>query len=45
MEWQGWAKPAEFQAANDALIQAIKDHHGSRVLPDQSHSEVGSGLG
>jgi SpoIIAA-like len=34
MEWQGWAKPAEFQAANDALIQAIKDHHGSRVPGD-----------
>jgi hypothetical protein len=34
MEWQGWAKPAEFRAANDALVQAIKDHRGSRVLGD-----------
>jgi len=34
MEWQGWAKPAEFQAANDALVEAIKDHHGSKVLGD-----------
>ena len=34
MEWQGWAKPAEFRAANDALVQAIRDHRGSRVLGD-----------
>jgi hypothetical protein len=26
IEWQGWAKPAEFRAANDALVEAIKDH-------------------
>ena len=34
MEWQGWARPAEFQAANNALVQAIIDHHGSKVLGD-----------
>ena len=40
MEWQGWARPAEFQAANDALVEAIKDHHGSRVLGDSRLMKV-----
>lgn len=34
VEWQGWARPAEFRAANDALVQAIKAHRGSRLLGD-----------
>ena len=34
IEWQGWADPAEFAAANDALILALKQHGGSRVLGD-----------
>ena len=40
MEWQGWAEPAEFRAANDALVQAIKDHGGSRVLGDTRQIKV-----
>jgi len=40
MEWQGWAKPAEFRAANDALVQAIREHHGSRVLGDSRQIKV-----
>ena len=40
MEWQGWAKPAEFRAANDALVQALKDHGGSRVLGDSRQIKV-----
>ena len=40
MEWQGWARPAEFRAANDALFQAIKDHHGSKVLGDSRRIKV-----
>lgn len=40
MEWQGWASPPEFRAANDALFQAIKDHHGSRVLGDSRRIKV-----
>ena len=40
MEWQGWAKPAEFRAANDALVQAIVDHHGSKVLGDSRQIKV-----
>jgi hypothetical protein len=40
MEWQGWAKPAEFQAANDALIQAITDHRGTKVLGDSRQIKV-----
>jgi hypothetical protein len=34
IEWQGWATPAEFRAANNALVQAITAHHGSRLLGD-----------
>jgi hypothetical protein len=40
MEWQGWAKPDEFRAANDALLEAIKDHHGSRILGDSRRIRV-----
>ena len=40
MEWQGWARPAEFQAANDALIQAITDHRGTKVLGDSRQIKV-----
>jgi hypothetical protein len=40
MEWQGWARPAEFKAANDALVDAIKDHHGSRILGDSRQIKV-----
>lgn len=40
MEWQGWAAPAEFRAANDALVQAIQDHHSSRVLGDSRQIKV-----
>jgi hypothetical protein len=40
MEWQGWAKPAEFRAANDALVQAIVDHHGSKLLGDSRQIKV-----
>jgi hypothetical protein len=40
IEWQGWAKPAEFRAANNALVQAIQDHHGTRVLGDSRQIKV-----
>ena len=40
MEWQGWAKPAEFRAANDALVEAIVDHHSSKVLGDSRQIKV-----
>ena len=40
IEWQGWAKPAEFRAANNALVQAIQDHRGSRVLGDSRQIKV-----
>jgi len=26
IEWQGWARPAEFRTANNALVQAMQDH-------------------
>ena len=34
IEWQGWANPTEFAAANDAIISALKAHHASRALAD-----------
>lgn len=40
MEWQGWAAPAEFRAANDALVQALKDHNSSKVLGDSRRIKV-----
>ena len=40
MEWQGWAKPAEFMAANDALVRAIQDHHGTKLLGDSRKIKV-----
>lgn len=40
IEWQGWAEPAEFRGANDALVQAIKDHGATRVLGDSGQIKV-----
>jgi hypothetical protein len=40
MEWQGWALPTEFRAANDALVQAITEHHGTKVLGDSRQIKV-----
>jgi hypothetical protein len=34
IEWQGWANPTEFAAANDAIISALTQHHGTRALGD-----------
>jgi hypothetical protein len=34
IEWQGWANPTEFAAANAALIRALVEHRGSRALGD-----------
>lgn len=34
IEWQGWANPAEFAAANDAIITALKLHRGTKALGD-----------
>jgi hypothetical protein len=40
IEWQGWAAPEEFRAANDALVQAITDHGATRVLGDSGRIKV-----
>jgi hypothetical protein len=40
IEWQGWARPEEFRAANDALLQAIQDHRSSRILGDARQIKV-----
>lgn len=34
IEWQGWADPAEFAAANEAIILALRQHAGTRALGD-----------
>ena len=34
IEWQGWADTTEYAAANDAIIGALSDRHGSRALGD-----------
>jgi hypothetical protein len=34
IEWQGWANPTEFRAANQAIIRALKEHRASRALGD-----------
>jgi hypothetical protein len=34
IEWQGWANPTEFAAANDAIITALKQHLSTRALGD-----------
>ena len=40
MEWQGWASPTEFKAANDALVQAITEHQSTKVLGDSRQIKV-----
>ena len=40
MEWQGWARPTEFRAANDALLRALREHRSSRVLGDSRKIKV-----
>jgi hypothetical protein len=34
IEWQGWANPTEFAAANEAIITALKRHRGTKSLGD-----------
>jgi len=40
IEWQGWADPAEFAAANDAIILALSQNGGSRALGDCTEMKV-----
>ena len=40
IEWQGWANPAEFAAANDAVITALKQHRGTKSLGDCRNMRV-----
>jgi hypothetical protein len=40
IEWQGWADPAEFAAANDAIIVALTQHRGTRALGDCRNMKV-----
>jgi hypothetical protein len=40
IEWQGWANPTEFAAANDAIITALKRHRGTKALGDGRNMKV-----
>ena len=40
IEWQGWANPAEFAAANEAIILALRQHAGTRALGDCREMKV-----
>ena len=40
IEWQGWANPSEFAAANDAVITALKLHRGTKALGDGRNMKV-----
>src|SRR6476661_8509479 len=40
IEWQGWANPTEFAAANDAVIAALKRHRGTKSLGDCRNMRV-----
>ena len=40
VQWDGWAHSAEFAALLDAEIQALRDHHGSRLLADCRRQKV-----
>jgi hypothetical protein len=40
IEWQGWADPAEFAGANDAIIVALIQHRGTRALGDCRNMKV-----
>jgi hypothetical protein len=40
IEWQGWADPAEFAAANDAVIVALIQHRGTKALGDCRNMKV-----
>lgn len=40
IEWQGWANPSEFVAANDAVITALKQHRGTKSLGDCRYLKV-----
>lgn len=40
IEWQGWANPTEFAAANDAIITALKRNRGTKSLGDCRNMKV-----
>jgi len=40
IEWQGWANPTEFAAANQAIITALKQHRGTKSLGDCRNMKV-----
>jgi deoxycytidine triphosphate deaminase len=40
VEWDGWANSTEFDALLEAEIQALKQHHSSRLLADCRRQKV-----
>jgi hypothetical protein len=40
VQWAGWANSVEFTALLEAEIQALRQHHGTRVLADCRRQKV-----
>ena len=40
VQWRGWANSAEYRAAQEAVILAIRENHASRNLIDSTDARV-----
>jgi hypothetical protein len=40
VKWRGWANSAEYKAAQEAVITALRENHASRNLIDSTDSRV-----
>ncbi len=40
VEWEGWANSADFAALLDAEMRALREHGGTRLLPDCRRQRV-----
>ncbi len=40
VEWKAWANAAEFRAALEAALGAVREHHASKLLVDFLHAKV-----
>jgi hypothetical protein len=40
VEWKEWANSAEYRAAHETILKAIRENHASKNLIDATHSKV-----
>jgi hypothetical protein len=40
VEWKAWANSAEYRAAHETVIAALRENHASRNLIDATHERV-----